>query len=552
MRIKLESEILNIDVRKQLIEEIEGAENRARKNEAYKRYSCYKDKTSDYVIDMLLKQFDLSTIQEMRYSISNISLVRKVIDKLARVYSNGVQRSITDDQAATEKLGKLESELDLNTAMKKTNRFLKLQKNMAVYVKPYPEYDSAGKVLKNCIELDVLNPYLYDVVENYYNRTEPLAFILSSFRPLATQASILDGLFRAVPSSQGVAGVTTQGNNRDEKIADSPIDEQAGEEKQYIFWSKNYHFTCNAQGEFIAGTTPDKVVHGLGLCPIINFAIDQDGSFWAEGGRDLIDGAVLINALLSHTAHVGVTQGYGQFYATGENLPRQFKLGPSKAIVAEYKKDEQAEPKFGFLNANPQLDSLRSLIDMYVALLLTSNNLSTSGIATQLSGGVSLPSGIALVIDKAESLEDVQDQRQIFIDKEKDILLAVNAILKKYGAAMEDELKDNALPENFEEKYNLRFNDLTPIVSESEKLANLKLRKDLGIDNMIGLLMKDDPSLTEQQAEEKFKKILEQQIKEKTFMNEQLNAQGLEIVPIQGDPALNQDNPPQDPNAPGA
>ena len=58
---------------------------------------------------------------------------------------------------------------------------------------------------------------------------------------------------------------------------------------------------------------------------------------------------------------------------------------------------------------------------MYIALYLTTNNLSTSGVSTQLSGGNTLPSGVALILDKAESLEDVQDQRQVFIDKEPDI-----------------------------------------------------------------------------------------------------------------------------------
>jgi hypothetical protein len=73
---------------------------------------------------------------------------------------------------------------------------------------------------------------------------------------------------------------------------------------------------------------------------------------------------------------------------------------------------------------------------------------------------------------------------------------------------------------------------------------------------MIGLLMKDDQSLTEKQAEEKLKKLLEQQIKERSFMTEQLKAQGLEVAPIQGDPALNQDleddaeDDPQDPAEP--
>jgi hypothetical protein len=285
--------------------------------------------------------------------------------------------------------------------------------------------------------------------------------------------------------------------------------------KTYIFWSKNYHFTCDSNGKILVDQSNPQSLNPLKVFNHINFAIDQDGAFWAEGGEDLIDGAILINSLVTHTIHVGTVQGYGQFYMTGENLPRSIKVGPTKAIIAEYKKDEQAKPEMGFLNANPQLDSLRSLIEMYIALYLTTNNLSTSGVSTQLSGGQSLPSGIALILDKAESLEDIQDQRQVFIDKEPDMWEAINKFLGVYDNHLVDELKGLKLPDNFKENFIIKFHDPSPIMSEAEKLGNMKLRQELGIDTLISLFMKDDPSLDEQQAEEKLKKLLEQKIKEK-------------------------------------
>ena len=108
MRIKNEQDILKIEVRKTIIDEIKGSENQARKHEAYKRYLCYKDKTKDFVIEQLLRQFDQSTVEEMQYCVSNISFVRKIIDKLARVYNNGVMREIVGDEPATENLHALE------------------------------------------------------------------------------------------------------------------------------------------------------------------------------------------------------------------------------------------------------------------------------------------------------------------------------------------------------------------------------------------------------------------------------------------------------------
>jgi hypothetical protein len=527
MRIKTESDLLNQATRAKIIEEIEGRENLVRKFDAYKRYQCYKDKTSAYVVDLLLRQFDVETVEEMRYALSNISIVKKVIDKLARVYSNGCERSINEDEEATEILRELEKRLDVNSAVKKANRFLKLEKNVDLFVKPCPVYGITEADLKWGVKLEVLVPYLYDIVEDYYDRSKALCVVLSDYQPPAVSLLTMDGKRSPVPLANAALGSSpsnslSKPDGKDQIIADSKDDQKQGEgpQKTYVFWSKNYHFTCDPKGEIIPDQNNPNNLNPLKVFNHINFGIDQDGAFWAEGGNDLIDGAVLINAMVTHTLHVGTVQGYGQFYMTGENLPRSIKVGPTKAIIAEYKKDEQAEPKMGFLNANPQLSDLRGLIEMYIALYLTTNNLSTSGVSTQLSGGNTLPSGIALIIDKAESLEDIQDQRQVFIDKEPDMWEAINQVLITYtDNQLVDELKGLQLPADFKENFNLKFNDPSPIMSEKEKLENLKIRQDMGIDTMITLLMKDDPSLSEEQAESKLQKLIEQRIKEKMMQD---------------------------------
>lgn len=530
MRIQFETDLLKPEVRKQIINEIEGHENLTRKFQAFKRYQCYKDKTNHYVVELLLRQFDQETVEEMRYALSNISIVKKVIDKLARVYNNGVERTITGDEKATQNLKTLEKRLDVNTAMKKTNRFLKLEKNVDLFVKPCPVYNENGTQAKWTPKLEALLPFLYDVVEDYYDRTKAMCVVLSDYQPPATTLANMDGKRSPLP----LAAVTdvAKADGKDQMIADSAADQKNfnGNQKQYVFWSKNFHFTCDANGEIVADEKNPENKNPLGVFNHINFAIDQDGAFWAEGGDDLIDGAILINGLITHTMHVGTVQGYGQFYMVGENLPRSIKVGPTKAIIAEYKKEEQAKPEMGFLNANPQLDSLRGLIEMYIALYLTTNNLSTSGVSTQLSGGQTLPSGVALILDKAESLEDVQDQRQVFIDKEPDIFEAINALLKAYGEAnLVEEMKGLQLPDNFKQNFNVKFHDPTPIMSEQEKLANLKTRQELGIDTMLSLLMKDDPSLDEKQAEEKLMKLIEQRLKEKMLEAKAMKEAGIEF-----------------------
>ncbi len=504
MRIKSEQDILKLEVRRAIIEEIKGSENQARKHEAYKRYLCYKDKTKDFVVEQLLRQFDQSTVEEMQYCVANVSFVRKIIDKLARVYNNGVKREIVMDEPATENLHQLEKELDFNTYIRQANKFLKLQKNLAFYVKPCPVSQANGAE-RYTIKLDALNPYLYDVVEDYYDRTSPMAYILSDFDYAPTLYTTKDPAYAGRAGSE-IKGVNPQTNRKDDIIADDPDDAKT---KAFIWWTNQYHFTTDETGQIISG---EEILNPIGELPFQNFALDQDGQFWARGGQDLIDGSILLNSVMTHNQHVAVTQGYGQFYMRGKNLPRNIKVGPSKAILMEYQEGEPV-PELGFATASPQIDALRGLVESYIALLLTTNNLSTSSVSSSLNGQAAAPSGIAMVIDKAESMEDVNDQRQIFIDNEPAIWRKINKWLAVYGDAMVDGLRGLSLPDNFEEGFVIHFNEAPVILSEAEKLANLKARKELGLDTMIDLVIKDNPSFSYEQAEEKLKQILEEKIK---------------------------------------
>lgn len=526
MRIKTQDEILDQSKRAKIIEEIKGTENQWRKHEAYKRYQCFKDNTKRYVVENMLSQFDISTVIEMRYSISNISISKKIIDKLSKVYSNGCVRQIMEDDQATQNMTDVAKALEFNTQMKSANRFLKLQRNLGLYLKPCPTEDG-----KWTIKIQPLNPYLYDVVEDYYDRTKSLCHILSHYRP---QNNVLLSVESGFSNAQ--SRLATEGNQRDETIADKPIDEGAGEQETFIWWSDKYHFTTDSHGAIIPQGTNSGTDNPIGIDAVVDISIDQDGSFWAEGGSDITDGSILLNSMLTHVNHVGVTQGYGQAFMTGNSLPRNIKIGPTKMILGEYKKDEQDRPEFDFKSANPQLDSMRGLVEAYLALLLTTNNLSTNGISAQLSGATHAASGVALIIDKAESLEDVQDQRQIFIDKEPKIWQVISNIINVYGPNMIDELKGLSLPDGFEDKFNIKFYDPTPVMTEAEKLANMKLRQDLGLDSLITLLMKDDPSLDEKQAEAKLLKIMEQKMMIMAKEHEAQSKLGINMVDNSANP----------------
>lgn len=510
-KVTNEQEILQADIRKKILEEVTGRENQVRKEESYKRYLAFKDKARRLVIQQLSLQFDMTTIQEMAYAISNISLVKKVIGKLARVYSNGVTRSVTiggkEVEEQTKKLQALEGLLDFNSVMKKTNRILKLQHNTLLYVRPQKVLEDEDSGYK--IKIEALQPYLYDVIPFPGDPTQPWIVILSPYRPPNVSWTTANTAIHTDNNANQVPGNMPMSDGTDQAIAD-PDDESADE---FIWWSPNFHFTTNCKGEIVSDPVnekgielQDKFANPISKLPFVHFAIEQDGEFWAIGGDDLIDGGILVNSMISQTNHIAVTQGYGQFWMKGKNLPRNQKIGPSKAILMEQASKDDPEPSIGFASANPNLESLCRLVEMYVALLLTTNNLSSSSVQSTMSGGKDFASGIAMMIDKAESMEDVQDQEQIFRDKEPEVWELVRDWSPLYIDKLEPEFKENALPsDDFD--VTLKFNPPQAVQSEGDKLDNLQKRKNLGINTLEDLIMMDNPGLTKDEAQAKLKQI---------------------------------------------
>lgn len=529
MRIKSEEDILNEAIRKQIITEIEAGENQARKAEAYRRYEIWKDRTKDYVRDRLSKYLDPSTVAEMEYALSNISICKKIVGKLAKVYANGVERKFEKDED-TKKLELLDKKLSATAQMKTVNRHLKLQRNALLYIKPVM-WKTSEDVEKWKPSWIPMSPFLYDVVEQDSDRTKPLCFILSNYdKPKILSSEVAADNGTSVPHKPNGIAPLHRGNSRDELIADKKEDEGANEStKIYIWWTDKYHFTTkgsqivdpSTHEPFEVGEEKEAILNPIEEKPFIDMHIDQEGHYWAEGGEDLIDGAILINSLLSNSHHIGHTQGYGQLVLTGPKLPSTIKLGPNKSINLEQASTDEPTPSAEFITASPPLAELQQQIEMYLALLLTTNDLSTTGIASNLSGGVLAPSGIALAIDKAESLEDIKDQREIFSNAERPAWRITAKWLQYFNEQneLDEDFEDLVIP--VEGELSVEFKDAQIIMSESEKLEGLNKRKDLGINTMIELIQKDR-GCTEDEAKKILKSITEEALEraEKAMANQ--------------------------------
>ena len=159
MEIILENQVLDQDYRLSVIEEINSIENIRRKNESYLKYQIYRDKIKKQIEKNLLNELDPSTVEEMKNRISSINIFKKMVQKKARVYKDSPKRESIDNNQ--DWIDSMVDVLNLNTTMKKVNRYVEAFRNCLVYVKPYKDHSFDSKW---AYMLDVLAPHKFDVL----------------------------------------------------------------------------------------------------------------------------------------------------------------------------------------------------------------------------------------------------------------------------------------------------------------------------------------------------------------------------------------------------
>ncbi len=527
-KLTSEDQLLEPKFREQVILEITGSENVERKLQQLKRTEMYRDQTKKYVMERLRRQkLKEETLIQMDARATNVSICKKVINKLARIYVGGVERIVPskEDRQKVDEVARL---LNLNQNMKKADRYRELHKNALVMVLPEREWEKPTYTLK----AKVYAPWQFDVIEDYQDNETPRVIVFTDFVERNQMISVTEG---------------GAGNGRDEIIADR--EEDKGEcHRRFIWWSEKYHFTTDDKGAVIAELSPKNRLNPINMIPGVSLAEDQDGNFWAKGGDDLIEGSLLLNVMLTDMNNIMYQQGYGQLVVTGKDMKKQLDVGPTTALLLEQEHKDDPTPTAQFISASPPVDDWMKAVEQLVALILSTNNLSPSSVAGKLDAS-QFPSGIAMLIEQSEALGDIDDMRGFFTHAERELWRVIDSWMRLYSS-------NKLLAEPFKEigqingvdDLTLRFIDPKPAISEKEKLENLKVRKDLGLNTELELLKLDNPELTEQEAQQKLLRLklekaermaqaMEQQIAQQEVTDEKVQEETKAEVDIEEEDA---------------
>lgn len=524
-----DEQILSEEFRKKILTEICGSENRERKKREAAKWEIWRDGVKPFVMERLAASgFQQTTLTIMEQRASNVNLFKKIVSKKSRSYSKGVDRSIMteggeSDDKPTKDLEALCSAMGLTQAMKRLDKYRHGARNGVGYI--YPELvEHEGQMLWS-LRTKTLYPHLYDVIPDAADHEKPRCFILS---PFADDATVLEQPSIGSGDGRSLGNWANSGSGRrdhiEQTIANAPRDTGA-QKREYVWWTAKYHFTTNEKGQIIGSKSGDPVaavVNGnsvqahanpIGRLPIFNICTEQDGEFWALGGDDLVDGTVLLNIKLTDMEAILHYQGWGQTVITGQDLKKKnIQVGPQVAILAETDAGATHKTEVSILSHDPHTDDHLKSAEVHVALLLTTNNLSVKSVATNLQAS-SLASALAKMVDEAEVLDDVTEDQEYYGQKEKEAVRIGQGWVKVLQPTRKMVPTLQQIGDFKVEQMVTYFHKQEQVTTEAERLANLKARKELGLDTMVDIIKKDNPGMSDAQAEKKLLEIVQERAK---------------------------------------
>lgn len=471
----------------QIITEIEGSENRDRKIYEFEAYEIYSGNQRKHVKKELQRLFP-ETHESMR--VSNINILKKVVDKISRVYKTPPLRTLGGDNPNNETLAEVYEKFDKQYAQmdKSFNR----HKNTLVWVQN-------DLIEKTKFRLLILNPYSFDLVINPDNFMVE-AVILSY--PDDTVTSMNGNLDKSkVRISDGINQFIAEGQ-----------EDSAPRFKTYSMWTPTQHVKIRQKKEIDNKVLTTEITYiedplnpngdnPLGMLPFRWLTTDPDVPEFPIASPLPFE-SVNINILESDIITASALQGFGILLTTAEQGSKTNVIhqGFNIAMHLDQPSDPDAPRTTAeYLNPSPDLGGMRDVVNTYAEAVISDHGLMNFSLA---GSGDKFASGL----DRALSMADVTEVREMNQADYMEVETDVFEIIKKYDEINATKLFDK------DDKLQVLYSKPKILTSEKETLELIEKKLDRGLLKKVKAFMLLNPSMSEEEAEEELEEIKEEKI----------------------------------------
>lgn len=354
---------------KQVADHINDAYEQKRMEADYKRYLLYQGKLKTVIAEAIQSEFTKpETIAELMNRVIPINITQKIVTKLAQIYNQDPIREPMDGNPNDqEALSHFEKSLEINLKMKTANRFFKLFKHCAL--EPYLNYQGIPR-------LRVLASHQYSLMGQDPVEPERVTAFIKHIRK-----------------------------------------EQDKKKARHAVYTDDEFFIIDGEGNIdsiMMRELENEGVNPYGKIPFTVVREIDDSRLIPISDDDLVTMQVVICLLLTDLAFASKYQAWSVLAIKGAESEGNLTWNPSSIIDLPEGADIQV--------IKPEIDSDKMLafIESLLAMLLTTKNLAVGEVSGKLEAAQAA-SGIAKMLDKAESTEDKKDQEAFFENAEKNL-----------------------------------------------------------------------------------------------------------------------------------
>jgi hypothetical protein len=419
------------------------------------------------------------------YTITDYSVLNKIVNKKAKAYKEAPIRKVVGDEAASEIYHNIVNEYGLNTAMRDLDVQYNQHKHglIACFMDREVEEDNTSKLYWKFYSLA---PYEYDVVKDEDGEVQVVVL--------------------SYPDPSVSSGLTGDGYNS--LIAENGNNDEVYRERFYSFWTEYQHVMIKVTGnkgsdklliEFQPIPGNDSGVNPYGKLPFVYVPMNFSKNYPTPSPLPMQ--TVELNALMS----VYLTSANMQVGVLKITRPEKQKISISShslytAIEAPQSSRPEDKPTdVNFISPTPNMTGHKEAITTYLATILDEHGISGSQV---LTGGVeSFSSGFDRLLSQSDVQGIIEDNQEVFSEVEHEIYEIVGAQLASQGMAV--------LPEDM---LKVIYRKPKVMISDKEKLDNLKTMKELGLWPDYELIQMYDPNLSEEESKNKLLAIQQSKV----------------------------------------
>jgi hypothetical protein len=462
--------LLDPVIRKEIIDEIGGAENVSRKRFEQRKFDIYRNRQAQYVLERLRDEFGPKSVSQMRKVLS-INPLPRIIQEQASLYANEPTRHFSDaSEQETETLEQLYHYCQVDQNMRLANRYYKLHDQAFLYVVPSDGY----------IYPRPLTPKDIDVIPDANNPEKAYAYILNVwnmdlYNTYISQSNISEGW--SYYSNDSV----------NQKIADDSDRDKILE--RYVVWTAEMHFTMDGYGQIIG----EIVDNPIGELPFIDISLEKDFQFFVSRGNQAAEFVIDLLSQLSDLANVSRLQAYAQAVISSVEEPKNITVGPGKVMWLKLDPNSpDAKPSFAFESPSADLNGGLEIINAQLKIFLSSIGLD----ATIVSGDTqakAFSSGVDHLLANLDKFQASKQDMDLFRNVETQLfhlMVKWNNIMQPVSGEgeLDPEIKGSQISDKVE--FEIKYDEPISVQTQSEKEDSTLKLLDAGLLSKKNALMR--------------------------------------------------------------